>query len=47
MTYEPMLMVVLLMLEAKEHLDEILITNERNNAKEYVMHGSKLSGIVE
>ena len=47
MTYESVLMNGVTELEAKEHLDDILISNERGNAKEYVMHGSNLKGIVE
>ena len=34
-------------IEAEKHLDEILVTNERGDATEYVMHGSSLSGIVD
>ena len=32
--------------EAEKHLKEILVTNERGDCKEYVMHGSNLKGIV-
>ena len=47
MTYEPMIYGGMEKLEAEKHLKEILVTNKRNNAKEYVMHGAKLSGIVD
>ena len=34
--------------EANKHLDDILVTNEREeNDKEFVMHGANLKGIVE
>lgn len=46
MTYETILMSGVNEVDAKEHLDDILITNERGNSKEYVMHGSNLSGII-
>ena len=32
--------------EAKEHLKYVLITNDRGDSKEYVMHGSNIQGIV-
>ena len=48
MTYEPMLMVGITNLEeAKDALDKVLITNERGDSKEYVMHGSKLQGVID
>jgi len=47
MTYEQMILGGMDKIEAEKHLDEVLVTNERGNAKEYVMHGSTLSGIVE
>ena len=47
MTYEPMIYGGMEKLEAEKHLKEILVTNKRNNAKEYVMHGEKLKGIVD
>ena len=48
MTYEPMLMGGITNLEeAKDALDKVLITNEKGDSKEYVMHGSSLSGIVD
>jgi len=46
MTYESVLMNGVDEVDAKEHLDDILITNERGDSKEYVMHGSNLSGII-
>ena len=48
MTYEPMLMGGISNLEeAKEALDKVLISNNRGDSKEYVMHGSKLSGVID
>ena len=47
MTYESMLLGGMDEVEAKKHIDEILVSNERDNAKEYVMHGSNLAGIVD
>jgi len=48
MTYEPMLMGGISNLEeAKEALDKVLISNDRGDSKEYVMHGSKLSGVID
>jgi len=48
MTYEPMLMGGISNLEeAKEALDKVLISNTRGDSKEYVMHGSKLSGVID
>ena len=46
MSYETMLMSGVNEVDAKEHLDDILITNERGDSTEYVMHGSSLSGII-
>jgi len=46
MSYEHMLFGGMNEVEAKEHIDDILVTNERNNAEEFVMHGSNLSGII-
>ena len=34
-------------IEADEHLKHVLVTNERGDSKEYVMHGSNLRGIVD
>ena len=47
MTYEQMILGGMDKIEAEKHLDEILVTNERGDATEYVMHGSTLSGIVD
>jgi hypothetical protein len=47
MTYELMVMGGMDKLEAEEHLKDILISNERGDSKEYVMHGAKLQGIVD
>ena len=48
MTYEPMLMGGISNLEeAKEALDKVLISNDRGDSQEYVMHGSKLSGVID
>jgi len=48
MTYETMLMGGVSNLEeAKEVLDKVLISNDKGDSQEYVMHGSKLSGIVD
>ena len=46
MTYEHMLYGGIDKLEAEEHLKYILKSNDRGDSKEYVMHGSKLQGIV-
>ena len=48
MTYEPMLMGGITNLEeAKDALDKVLITNEKGDSQEYVMHGSKLQGVID
>ena len=47
MTYEQMILGGMDKIEAEKHLKDVLVTNERGNAKEYVMHGSTLSGIVD
>ena len=48
MTYESMLMGGITNLEeAKEVLDKVLISNGQGDSQEYVMHGSKLTGIVK
>ena len=46
MSYETMLMSGVNEVDAKEHLKDILITNERGDSKEYVMHGANLQGII-
>ena len=47
MTYELMIYGGMEKLEAEEHLKEVLVSNDRGEADEYVMHGSKLQGIVD
>ena len=47
MTYEQMILGGMDKIEAEKHLKDVLTTNERGDKKEYVMHGSSLSGIVE
>ena len=47
MTYESMLLGGMNKIEAEKHIKDIVISNERGEAKEYVMHGSSLSGIVK
>jgi hypothetical protein len=47
MTYEHMIQGGMEKVEAEKHLKEILVTNERGDCKEYVMHGSNLKGIVD
>ena len=48
MTYESMLMGGITNLEeAKDALDKVLISNHIGDSKEYVMHGSKLSGVID
>jgi len=46
MSYESVLMSGVSEVDAKEHLDDILVTNERGDSQEYVMHGSNLHGII-
>jgi len=46
MTYDSMLYGGIDKLEADEHIKDILVSNERGNSQEYVMHGSNLQGIV-
>ena len=47
MTYEPMIYGGMEKLEAEQHLKEVLVSNDRGEADEYVMHGSKLQGVIE
>ncbi len=47
MTYEMMIYGGMEKLEAEQHLKEVLVSNDRGEADEYVMHGSKLQGIVD
>ena len=46
MTYESMLLGGMDEVEAKEHLNDILVSNDRGDSKEYVMHGANLQGII-
>ena len=34
-------------LEEARILDKVLISNDRGDSKEYVMHGSNLSGVID
>ena len=43
MAYEQMILGGMDKIEAEKHLNEVLVANERGNAKEFVMHGSTLS----
>ena len=45
-SYDGLLLGTMDMAEAKEWIKDIVVTNERGDAKEYVMHGSNISGIV-
>jgi len=45
-TYENMLLGGVDKLEVEEHLKDVLVTNERGDSKEYVMHGSNIQGLV-
>ena len=47
MTYESMLYAGADKLEADEHLKYVLKSNDKGDSKEYVMHGSKLSGVID
>ena len=46
MTYESMLLGGMNEVEANEHLNDILISNDKGESKEYVMHGANLQGII-
>jgi hypothetical protein len=46
MTYENMLLGGMDKIEAEQHLKDVLVTNERGDSKEYVMHGSNISGLI-
>ena len=46
MTYEQMLLGGIDKIEAEQHLKDVLVTNERGDSKEYVMHGSNISGLI-
>jgi len=47
MHYETMVNGGMSEVEAKEHLDDILVSNERGDSDQFVMHGANLKGIVE
>ena len=47
MTYDQMILGGMEKVEAEKHLKDVLVTNERGDRKQYVMHGSSLSGIVD
>ena len=47
MMYDTMIADGMDKIEADEHLKHVLVTNERGDSKEYVMHGSNLRGIVD
>jgi len=47
MHYEMMVYGGMSEMDAKEHLDEILVSNERGDSDQFVMHGANLKGIVE
>ena len=46
MTYEPMLYGAMDKTEADKTLNKVLKSNDRDDSKEYVMHGSNIQGIV-
>ena len=46
MSYDGLLLGTMDKAEAQEWIKDIVVTNERGDAKEYVMHGSNISGIV-
>jgi len=45
-SYDGLLLGTMDKAEAQEWIKDIVVTNERGDAKEYVMHGSNISGIV-
>jgi len=47
MHYEMMVYGGMSEIDAKEHLDDILVSNERGDSDQFVMHGANLKGIVE
>ena len=47
MTYESMILNGADDLEVQKHIDDIIVSNERGDAKEYVYHGASLKGIVD
>jgi len=47
MHYEMMVYGGMNEIDAKEHLEDILVSNERGDSDQFVMHGANLKGIVE
>lgn len=47
MTYESVVMNGAEDLEVQKHIDDIIISNERGDCKEFVYHGASLKGIVD
>ena len=47
MHYDTMVMAGISEVDTKEHIDDILVTNEKGDSEEFVMHGANLKGIVE
>ena len=47
MTYESVVLNGAEDLEVKRHVDDVILSNERGDSKEYVYHGASLKGIVE
>ena len=47
MTYESVVMNGAEDFEVKKHIDDIIVSNERGDSKEYVYHGASLKGIVD
>ena len=47
MTYESMLYGAMDKVEADKHLKDCVVTNDRGDSKEYVMHGSNLKGLIK
>ena len=46
MTYEQMVLGGIDRLEVEKHLEDVIVSNERGNSKEYVMHGSNIQGLI-
>lgn len=47
MTYESMILNGADDLEVQKHIEDIIVSNDRGDSKEYVYHGSSLKGIVD
>ena len=47
MTYESVVMNGAEDLEVKKHINDIILSNDRGDSKEYVYHGASLKGIVD